>query len=301
VPALVDAALFEAVQEQLEENKRRARLPEKGSRYVLQGWLVCAQCGYAYCGRTNDARNAYYRCAGAMNLPRHGFERLCRNKELRMDQADAAVWQEVWRLLEEPERLEQEYRQRLQPHQQQGEHEGLEAQMGKLRRGIARLIDSYADGLIDKQEFEPRVTRLRERMQLLEAQVHILKEETEVEEELRLIVGQLETFAAKVNAGLQQADFSTRREIIRALVKRVEVDEQEIRVVFRVSPTSPLSSSEGASHNWQHCGRRVDARTFHRHVRASCFYQPVTQRPQISAVGRTTTQFLVSLSRLAPD
>ena len=64
VPALVDPALFEAVQEQLEENERRARIPEKGSRYVLQGFLVCAQCGYAYCGRTNDARNAYYRCAG---------------------------------------------------------------------------------------------------------------------------------------------------------------------------------------------------------------------------------------------
>ena len=257
VPALVDPALFEAVQEQLEENKRRARIPEKGSRYVLQGLLVCARCGYAYCGRTNDARNAYYRCAGAMNLPRHGFERLCRNKELRMDQADAAVWQEVCRLLEEPERLEQEYRQRLQPQQQPNEHEGLEAQMGKLRRGIARLIDSYADGLIDKQEFEPRVTRLRERMQHLEAQIQILKEETEVEEELRLILGQLETFAAKVNAGLQQADFSTRREIIRALVKRVEVDEQQIRVVFRVGPTWSPSSSEEASHNWQHWGRRV--------------------------------------------
>jgi site-specific DNA recombinase len=47
VPALVDPALFDAVQEQLEENKRRARIPEKGSRYVLQGLLVCAKCGYA--------------------------------------------------------------------------------------------------------------------------------------------------------------------------------------------------------------------------------------------------------------
>jgi site-specific DNA recombinase len=32
VPALADPALFEAVQEQLEENRRRARMPEKGSR-----------------------------------------------------------------------------------------------------------------------------------------------------------------------------------------------------------------------------------------------------------------------------
>jgi site-specific DNA recombinase len=266
VPRLVDAALFDAVQEQLEENRRRARIPEKGSRYLLQGLLVCAQCGYAYCGRTNDARNAYYRCAGAMNIPQQGFERVCWNKELRMDQTDAAVWQEVCRLLENPERLEQEYRQRLQPQQKQGEHEGLETQMSKLRRGIARLIDSYAEGLIDKPEFEPRVTRMRERMQHLEEQLQHLKEESEVEEELRLILGCLETFAAKVKDGLHQADFQTRRDIIRTLVKRVEVDEQQIRVVFRVNPTFLSFSSEDASPNWQHWGRREDPGAFHSHV-----------------------------------
>ncbi len=206
VPAIVDPAVFDAVQEQLEENRRRARIPEKGSRYLLQGLLVCAQCGYAYCGRTNDARNAYYRCAGAMNLPRRGFERLCWNKELRMDQTDAAVWQEVCRLLEDPERLEQEYRQRLLPSGKEAESDGLEAQMGKLRRGIARLIDSYADGLIDKQEFEPRVSRMRERMQHLEEQAQRLQEASEVEEELRLILGRLETFAARVQDGLRHAD-----------------------------------------------------------------------------------------------
>jgi site-specific DNA recombinase len=257
VPALVEAALFDAVQAPLDENRRRARLPGKGSRYVLQGLLVCSQCGYAYCGRTNDARNAYYRCAGAMNIPRQGFERVCWNKPLRMDRTDAAVWHEVCRLLAQPERLEQAYRQRLHPQSQSQAHQGLETQRGKLRRGIARLIDSYAEGLIDKQEFEPRVTRMRARLQHLEAQVQHLKVEGEVEEELRLIMGRLETFAAKVHDGLQQADFQTRREIIRGLVKRVEVDQQHIRIVFRVSPTSFPPASDTASHNWQHSGRRV--------------------------------------------
>ncbi len=129
--------------------------------------------------------------------------------------------------------------------------------MGKLRRGLARLIDSYADGLIDKQEFEPRVTRMRTQLQHLEAQIEHLKAEGEIEEELRLIVGRLETFAAKVHDGLQQADFHTRREIIRSLVKRVEVEQQHIRVVFRVSPPSVPPSSDSAPHNWQDSGRRV--------------------------------------------
>src|SRR5215472_18710542 len=96
---------------------QRARIPQKGSRYLLQGLLVCAQCGYAYHGCTNDERNAYYRCSGSMSLPRFGGKRRCWNKELRMDQTDAAVWREVCRLLEEPERLQQEYRRRMQAPQ----------------------------------------------------------------------------------------------------------------------------------------------------------------------------------------
>lgn len=251
VPALVDAA-----QEQLRENRQRARIPEKGSKYLLQGLIVCARCGYAYYGRRNDARNAYYRCS-ASDAYRFGGTRLCWNKETRMDLVDQAVWQEVCRLLAEPERLEQEYRRRLLPQQTPDELGNLEVQMGKLRRGIARLIDSYADGLIDKQEFEPRVTRMRERMQQLEEQAQYLKEAAEGEGELRLILGRLETFTSHVKAGLEQADWQTRRDIIRALVKRVEVDEQQIRVVFRLSPTLTPSSSDNASHNWQHCGRRV--------------------------------------------
>lgn len=72
-----------------------------------------------------------------------------------------------------------------------------------------------------------------------------MTEESEVEEEIRLILGRLEIFAAKVKDGLQNADFQTRRDIIRTLVKRVEVDEQHIRIVFRVSPIpSPPASDE---------------------------------------------------------
>ncbi len=257
VPALVDAALFDAVQEQLEENWRRARIPQKGSRYLLQGLLVCAKCGYASHGCTNDERNASYRCSGSMSLPRFGGKRRCWNKELRMDQTDAAVWQEVCHLLQEPERLEQEYRRRLQAPEQSPEPQGLDTQMGKLRRGIARLIDSYAEGFIDRQEFEPRVTRMRERLQHLETQLQRLKEEAEGEEELRLIVGRLEGFAAKVKDGLHTADFQTRREIIRALIKRVEIDEELIRVIFRISPLAPASPFDAASPNLQHWGRRV--------------------------------------------
>ena len=51
VPVIVDETVFDAVQAQLEENRRRARQRKRGARYLLQGLLACAQCQYAYYGK----------------------------------------------------------------------------------------------------------------------------------------------------------------------------------------------------------------------------------------------------------
>jgi site-specific DNA recombinase len=47
-----------------------------------------------------------------------------------------------------------------------------------------------------------------------------------------------------VRGGLATADWLTRREIIRALVRRVEIDQQQVSVVFRVPPTSTNSGPD---------------------------------------------------------
>src|SRR5712692_10581346 len=273
VPALVDALLFDAVQEQLQENRQRARVPGRGARYLLQGLIVCACCGYAYYGKAispsglkyHPRSYAYYRCIGA-DAYRFGGVRLCWNKQLRTDLVDEAVWNEVCRLLEEPERLEQEYRQRMLAKEAPSELQGLEKHVGRLRQGLTRLIDSYSEGLINKAEFEPRITRMRERIKQVEEQQQQLRDEAGLEHELRLILGRLQDFTSRVKEGLQTADWSTRREIIRALVKRVEIDQEQVHVVFRICPHTPSSPSDKNTQSLQHCGRRADTT-----LRCSCF------------------------------
>ena len=82
------------------------------------------------------------------------------------------MWQDVCTWLTHPERLAAEYRRCLQPETRAKRTPlaTVEGQIGKLRQGVARLIDSYAEGLIDKGEFEPRVTRLRQRLARREEQ-----------------------------------------------------------------------------------------------------------------------------------
>ncbi len=262
-PPLVDAALFAAVQEQLQENQRHARQRQRGARYLLQGLVACARCGYGYYGKAVSTRAAkgqtreyaYYRCIGT-DAYRFGGERVCANAQVRTDLLDAAVWAEVRGLLEQPQRLADEYRRRLrEPPPQAADRAATEAQVHKLRQGLARLIDSYAEGLIEKGEFEPRIGRLRQRIAALEAQARELADEVARQGEIRRIVGQLEAFAAQVQGNLATADWLTRRDLIRTLVKRVDVDREQVKVVFRVG-TAPfaLSPTRGDLQDCRKCG-----------------------------------------------
>ena len=157
---------------------------------------------------------------------------------MRTDLLELAVWREVCTLLAHPERLAEEYRRRLQPETRtkRSPLATVEGQIGKLRQGVARLIDSDAEGLIDKGEFEPRVTRLRQRLARLEEQRRALADEAALQGELQLIIGRLEDFATKLRDGLEAADWASKRDLIRTLVKRVEVARNEVNVVFRIDP-----------------------------------------------------------------
>ena len=245
IPSLVDAALFEEVREQLDENRWRRRQRVAHARYLLQGLLVCQECGCAFCGvwQRNYPRPpahgySYYRCTGAVKDRLDG-QRRCDARAIRVERLDEAVWQEVCQLLEDPARVMGEYQRRLQAVRtgpRRPELETVERQLAKLRGGIGRLIDGYAEGLISKAEFEPRLAGLRRRVAGLEAEAAALQDVAEQARSLQLVIGKLETFAALIQDRLDGADWATRRDIIRTLVRRVEIDSQHVRVVFRVHP-----------------------------------------------------------------
>ena len=268
VPALVDEALFEAVQQQLSENRRRVRQSQRGAKYLLQGLIVCKQCGYSYYGKpiSNKAAKgktryyAYYRCIGT-DAYRFGGQRICSNTQVRTDLLEVAVWREVRALLENPQRLEQEYHRRQQQptNAKQLNLANLEAQISKLRQGMGRLIDSYAEGLIDKGEFEPRLTRLKQRVAVLEAQAKQVSEEMSLHTQLHLIITRLHEFATRVRNSLEQVDWATQRELIRTLVKQVEVEQGQVNVVFRVGPLP--STPEPGKDFLQHCKGRGKSTT----------------------------------------
>ena len=193
---------------------------------MLQGLIVCHHCNYAFYGKPVSSkagkgkqRNyAYYRCSGT-DPYRYGGERICHNKQVRTDVLDEAVWKDVRTLLENPQRIEHEYQRRLK-HDRQASEDNLQlaAKIQKAKRGIARLVDAYEDGLLEKAEFEPRIRQSRERLAKLEAEAKKHADGESQRTELRLVIGHVQEFADRIKDGLGEADWITRREIIRALV-----------------------------------------------------------------------------------
>src|SRR3954452_3221032 len=261
VPAIIDEGLFESAREQLAENRSPARQRPGGVRYLLQGLLVCGECGYRLCGHwqprgTPGREYRYYRCCGTEGYRFHG-QRRCDARAVPVGALDGAVWAEVCRVLEDPARVVQEYQRRLEAARtgsRRPELETIDRQIAKLRRGIGRLIDSYAEGIIDKAELGPRLAALRQRAGKLEAEAAALRDAAARTRSLQLVIGRLESFAGVVRDRLATADWATRRDLVRALVRRIEIDDDQVRVVFRVD--AGPDDRGGPGRPSQHCPGR---------------------------------------------
>ena len=257
VPALVSDALFTLAQAQLEENRRRFRAQYRRTPHLLQGLLVCT-CGRAFVHTTS--RNPrfprvyhYYRCTSM--LAEGGRQRSCINPAAPAATLEESIWQDVSAVLREPRRLAAEYQRRLTQTPPQAESLlWLEQQQAKDQRVLTRLIDAYENGLLQKEEFAPRLERTRHRLQDWQTQLEQLRAAQAQEKTLEQAIGHLEDFATRIDTGLRQPTPQQQREILKALVKRVEIAPDKIRVIYKIHPLPPDRLKPG---NLQDCTRGV--------------------------------------------
>jgi site-specific DNA recombinase len=249
VPALVSADIFSAAREQLERNRRLSQRNARGALYLLQGLVVCARCGYAYYGKTvsksaatGGQRYAYYRCVGT-DAYRFAGERVCTNAQVRSDQLDDYVWESVRHVLEDPDRVIKEWMRRVSTDRGQSERQAQRddaaAVVSSYERSLKRLVDAYEAGALELEDLTARTERLKPQIQ--RAREDLRQAEAKLTETvtLRAVTSRLHDFAARVGQGLDRLTWHDRRQLIRTLVSRVEIDTDGATVVFRLPPTAP--------------------------------------------------------------
>ena len=238
VPVLISEDLFAIVAQQLAHNRQRQRQHSSGASHLLQGLLICQVCQHAYCGRRMKRPRPYiyYRCLGT-DAYRCGGTAICDNRGLNAPILEKAIWEDVCAVLRDPERLRQEFERRLErPSEGTLELEQREKTLSQIKHRIARLIDAYEHGLVDKAEFEPRVRQAKDQLARHEKEYAQQRQAAADTRQLRLLIGEFSAFAERLTASLGHADTNTKRKIIDLLVKRVEVGRDDIRIVYKVNP-----------------------------------------------------------------
>lgn len=244
VPAIVDQDLFERVRKRMDENRKRQREHLSGARYLLSGLMICGECGSAYCSRSSPSGlYAYYRCIGTEKY-RHGSV-ICDNTSVKSLEVESLVWSEVCKLLREPERLKFELQRRSDESGMTGEQLAtLEKAVRDLRSRLDRLIDAYASGLLQQDEFETRIGPLRERHDRESAALASLRGDASNDLDIESASNALSCLADSVGAGLEEADWSLKRDLMKLLITRIEIHRTEIRLVYKVPPTPALKKTE---------------------------------------------------------
>ena len=158
-------------------------------------------------------------------------------------------------IISNPQRIFDEYQQRLQESKQtplDHTYASIDKQRIKLEKIIELLIDSYTHQYIMKNEFEPRIKSIRQKLDVVREQQQKLVKQENLTKELELIVSNLEEFSSRIISRIDNLDWNGKREIIRGVVKRIEMEGNKIDIVYRVNQLP-----DNRNINTQHCSSRT--------------------------------------------
>ncbi|CAN5483047.1 recombinase family protein [soil metagenome] len=251
VPPLVNEEMFALAQEQLQQNKhhspRRTIEPT-----LLQGMLVCQQCGYAlYRTSTRTAKQKlyYYRCLGS-----DGYRRfkgpVCTNRPIRQDALDEVVWNEIMHLLEDPTLVQAEIERRRElacnadPLRKRDAE--LRREQARLEKNIERLVTAYQEGLVTLPQLRQRMPELRKQAQAIESELQSLQLAAVDQTKYLQLAENLVGFRSKLRARAETLEVRERQQILRLVTKEVLVGSDTITLRHSI-PICPSGSGFNGS------------------------------------------------------
>lgn len=242
VPSIIKPEVFDLAQERLEKNKQ---LSARGTKEptLLQGMLVCSECGYAFyraSSRTSKRKIYYYRCLGSDDY-RYQSGRVCSQRPVRQDYMDDLVWKEVMKLLKNPQLIKSEIDKRIKEAQELSptkvRKETLLRKKRKIEKGIDRLLDAYQEGLIPLSELRKRIPDLRKRETGINSEFQSLEAQAMNQEKYQKIYQNMEVFLNRLHESAENLDIIARRKILQLVVKEILVGLDNLTIRHSI-PTS---------------------------------------------------------------
>ncbi|WP_397579465.1 recombinase zinc beta ribbon domain-containing protein [Sphingorhabdus sp.] len=227
--------LFEAVQAKLTRNNPKVIAPRVvNGPILLTGLAVCATCGSGMT-RTGTKRGnrsySYYTCAGCHQKG----PSVCKGRHIPLAKLDDLILSNVKEQLLAPERLEdilcKLVERRTSRQTEVAERRcALEAQRDKAKDKLARLYRAIEDGVVELDaDLKDRIQAIKQERDLAETAIERIIDtaasRTEITPE------RLTAFSALMRDKLETGDIHARKAYLRAVMSRIEVDDENIRII----------------------------------------------------------------------
>lgn len=235
VDPIVDEEEFAEVQAVMRSRSPQLKAPRfVTSQILLGGVCFCADCGGAMTLRTSGKgeQYRYYTCSTTARQGKTG----CRGRTIAMDELDSVVVSHIEDRLLASERLEELLSGLLKRRDEHAER--LKGRIVELRRQAAdadaklsRLYEAVENGLaeLDDSNLKGRIAELKRIRDSARADAD-RAESREDGEANRLTPELLHRFGVEARKKLRGEDGSFRRSHLQALVQRVVVSDDEIRL-----------------------------------------------------------------------
>jgi site-specific DNA recombinase len=238
-PAIIGTEIFEAAQRQLDKNRIEAKRNLKRF-YLLRGHIYCKRCGKAYGSRSvrkdKEKERRSYRCSAKRSLEG------CTNRSWSADKLEKIVWDQVEKLLANPEIIIHEVERkrqssvRLEPLEI--ELKQIEKRLKALQREQEQLLQWALKGFPEETVLSEN-KRINSRRETLLERQEDLEKQIEASRNAQIDLEKLTQFVEVVQNNLKEADKETKRLALDALDLKLWVDGENLEITGSI----PLEES----------------------------------------------------------
>ena len=204
VPPIVTEEQWDQAGEVVKSNRTFSKRKATGmfSNWLLSGLIECEICHYQFRaarggtsikGQLGAIR--YYHCGGRWSHKARALGTACRSRFMHADLLESVVWNKIQDLILQPERVFQVLDEEYSHHRVQDMDSQLAyitSHIVSLEKTKARWDAAYAREIIDIEDYEGKVkgirvklTNLQQKKEQVEAEYMRLREETNLEQEIR--------------------------------------------------------------------------------------------------------------------
>jgi site-specific DNA recombinase len=249
VPTIIAEELFEAAQRVSYDNSKWSPRRAGLNHWLLRGLVKCGHCGVSVSCHKKRGRNGtfhrYYYCRNHDPLRAGGEHRRCPERNIRADELDAFVFEQVRATMLRPDVL-LAGETAVSTRREAGDDDLLVTQLAQLNRKVdsvaaerRRLADLYQADFLEQDELLRRGKELELRCSALEAQRRALIDQRDQLAQQNRLQARVEEFASRVMTTIDRMNFDQRQKLLRLVVDEVRVAGWQVEIRLRIPLDSP--------------------------------------------------------------